>query len=71
VEITLPQDGPVVGHTVGEVQLPEDTALVAILREGRLVVPSADVPLEAGDELLAVTSSAAGEAQLGKVLGAS
>ncbi|HEV7209760.1 MAG TPA: TrkA family potassium uptake protein [Mycobacteriales bacterium] len=71
VEITLPQDGPVVGHTVGEVQLPEDTALVAILREGRVVVPSADVPLEAGDELLAVTSSAAGEVQLGRVLGAS
>ena len=33
-----------------------DTALVAIIREGRPIAPSADDPLEAGDELLFVAT---------------
>ncbi|GAA5080391.1 trk system potassium uptake protein TrkA [Thermocatellispora tengchongensis] len=56
VELTLPEDAPVVGQRSGSVPWPEDTALVAILREGRVLVPSADDPLEAGDELLFVAN---------------
>lgn len=56
VELTLPSDAPVVGHRAGSVPWPADSALVAILREGRVLVPSADDPLEAGDELLFVAS---------------
>jgi len=52
VEITLAPDGPFVGRPVREVKLPRDTALVAILRGGRVLVPSPDDPLEAGDELM-------------------
>ena len=52
VEITLSDDGPYVGHAVREVQLPADAALVAILRGPRVLVPTPDDPLEAGDELL-------------------
>ena len=37
--------------------LPRDAALVAILRGKRVVVPTADDPLEAGDELLFVVSA--------------
>ena len=42
---------------VGDVDWPQDTALVAIIREGRPIAPSPDDPLEAGDELLFVISS--------------
>jgi len=35
---------------------PADTALVAILRAGRVIVPQPDDPLAGGDELLFVTS---------------
>ena len=35
---------------------PPDTALVAIIREGRPIAPSPDDPLEAGDELLFVAT---------------
>jgi len=35
---------------------PHDTALVAVLREGRVLVPTPDGTLEAGDELLFVAS---------------
>jgi trk system potassium uptake protein TrkA len=54
VEITLPQDAPVVGRPVREVALPRDAALVAVVRGSRVVVPTPDEPLEGGDELLFV-----------------
>jgi len=54
LEITLPDDAPVVGHPVRDVELPRDSALVTILRGGRVIVPSPDEPLEGGDELLFV-----------------
>ncbi len=57
VELTLPADAELVGSRVGDVPWPPDTALVTIIREGRVVVPSRDDPLEAGDELLFVTTS--------------
>jgi len=52
VEITLAPDAPYVGRPVRDVPLPRDTALVAILRGGRVLVPSPDDPLESGDELM-------------------
>ncbi|MBB4916445.1 potassium channel family protein [Streptosporangium saharense] len=67
VELTLPEDAPVVGHRAGSVPWPADTALVAILREGRVLVPSADDPLEAGDELMFVASQEV-EEELGRLL---
>jgi len=62
VELTLPPKSPHAGTRVGDVSWPQDTALVAILRDGRVVAPTADDPIEAGDELLFVASSAAEEA---------
>jgi len=52
VEITLAEDAPHVGQPVRELDLPRDAALVAILRGPRVLVPSPDDPLEAGDELM-------------------
>jgi trk system potassium uptake protein TrkA len=68
VEVTLAADAPVAGRTVGSVPLPEDCALVAILRDGRVVAPAPDATFEAGDELLAVTTTPAVEAQLQRAL---
>src|SRR5215210_9511131 len=52
VEITLAPDAPHVGRPVGQLNLPKDVALVAILRGPRVLVASPDDPLEAGDELM-------------------
>jgi trk system potassium uptake protein TrkA len=52
VEITLAPDAPYVGRPVRDVPLPRDSALVAILRGGRVLVPSPDDSLEKGDELM-------------------
>jgi trk system potassium uptake protein TrkA len=56
VEITLPHDTEHAGHRVGSIAWPPDVALVAILRDARVMVPTPDDPLEAGDELLFVAS---------------
>ncbi|HEX5016177.1 MAG TPA: TrkA family potassium uptake protein [Actinomycetes bacterium] len=57
VEITLPASSPVVGSRVGSVTLPPDTTLVTIVRDRRVITPSDDDSLEAGDELLFVTTA--------------
>ena len=60
VELTMPADSPRIGDRVGDVVWPSDTALVAIIREGHVLVPSPDSALEAGDELLFVSALDAG-----------
>jgi trk/ktr system potassium uptake protein len=57
VEITLPEHAPYVGRPVRDVPLPHDSALVAVLRGKRVLVPSPDDPLEAGDELVFVCTA--------------
>ena len=58
LEVTLPSDSPVVGKRVGDVAWPIDTALVAILRDKKVITPHPDDPLEQGDELLVVATAA-------------
>jgi trk system potassium uptake protein len=67
VELTMPDDAPLAGSRIGDITWPADTALVAILRDGRVIVPQADDPLAGGDELLFVTSEDV-EGDLGRLL---
>ena len=56
VEVTLPEGTSVAGRPVRDLDLPRDSALVTILRGGRVIVPQPDEPLEPGDELLFVAA---------------
>jgi len=67
VELTMGDDAPLAGTRIGDITWPADTALVAILREGRVIVPQADDPLAGGDELLFVTGEDV-EHELGRLL---
>ena len=67
-EFTLEESSPVLGRTVGEVRLPGDTVLVAIVRGDRPIAPSPDDLLEAGDHLMFLSSPDA-EADLRALLG--
>ncbi len=69
VEITLPATAPYVGEPVRSVPMPRDSALVAILRGKRVLVPTPDDPLEAGDELIFVCTSEVEDAVRAVVLG--
>jgi trk system potassium uptake protein TrkA len=61
VEVTLPADTPLAGRPVRSLRLPADSALVVILRGGRVIVPQGDDGLEPGDELLFVATAAVEE----------
>jgi trk system potassium uptake protein len=56
VELTLPADAPHVGTPISAVDWPDNTALVAVLRGGSVLVPNPENLLEAGDELLFVAA---------------
>jgi trk system potassium uptake protein TrkA len=56
VELTLPPEAALVGTRVGDVEWPLDTSLVTIIRGHRVLTPSKDDALEAGDELLFVAA---------------
>jgi trk system potassium uptake protein TrkA len=54
IEMLLGDDSRVTGQRVGDLEMPEGTLLISVLREGRGFVPGQDTVLEAGDEILAV-----------------
>jgi trk system potassium uptake protein TrkA len=56
VELTLPEDSPNVGHPLYEMRLPSDAAIVAVLREGHVVIPQPETVLAAGDEIVALAA---------------
>jgi trk system potassium uptake protein len=67
-KLTLPVDSPIVGLQVRALVLPENTALVTVLRSTEIILPTPDDVLEPGDELLFVADSA-GEAHIKAVIG--
>ena len=59
VELTLPDNSSCLGLTVEEIALPENSALAAIVRDGRVVTPKPHEVFTAGDELLFVATAEA------------
>ncbi|MEO8323232.1 MAG: TrkA family potassium uptake protein [Actinomycetota bacterium] len=56
VEITLAEDSPVVGKSLGDLGLPTDCTLVAIVRDRHVIAPTDETSLYSGDEILALAS---------------
>ena len=54
IELLLDEGSPVTGERVGDLELPEGSLLISVLRGGRGFVPGPDTVLEPGDEVLAV-----------------
>jgi trk system potassium uptake protein len=54
IEVTLPEGALCAGAPVRDLLLPDDSALVAIVRDQRVIAPTPEEPLEPGDELLFV-----------------
>ena len=54
IEMLLGSGSQVTGRRVGDLEMPEGTLLISVLREGRGFVPGPDTVLEEGDEVLAV-----------------
>jgi trk system potassium uptake protein TrkA len=56
VETRLPEGSPALGKAIRDLQLPADTVIVSIIRDGKLVIPRGDTCLQIGDEVLAVST---------------
>src|SRR4029079_14111724 len=54
IQLLLSDTSPVPGRRVGDLELPEGSLLISVLRGGTGFVPGPDTVLEAGDEVLAV-----------------
>lgn len=56
VELTMPGQSPYIGRRIADIEWPEDTVLVGIIRDDRPIAPSRDDAVEAHDELLFITT---------------
>lgn len=57
VEVTIPDSSPNAGRPLYELRPPADATIVALLREGHVVIPQPETVLTAGDEVLALASA--------------
>lgn len=69
VEATIADGSPAIGKSIADIELPEGSLLISVLREGKGFVPRPDTVLGAGDQVLAVLDPGI-EAEVMSVLGA-
>jgi trk system potassium uptake protein len=57
IELEVTPEAPTVGKKVAEIELPEGSLIISVLRGGSGFVPKPDTVIEAGDEVLLVLDS--------------
>jgi len=55
VRVDLPADSPAINKEVKNIELPQDSVLVSIVRGEEVIVPKGDTVLRAGDDVIALT----------------
>jgi trk system potassium uptake protein len=61
LEVTLDEGSPAAGKTIGELRLPPDCTIVAIVRERHVITPGDETPVQVGDEVMALAAPEAEE----------
>ena len=56
VELTVAEGSAVVGRPLYELRLPQDSTIVAILRDGHVVIPQPETTIGPGDEIMAIAT---------------
>lgn len=62
VEASVGSNSPIAGRSVADIRLPHDTSMIAILRDGDVVIPNGTTTIVAGDEIIAITRRESEEA---------
>jgi trk system potassium uptake protein TrkA len=62
VEVTLADSSPARDRALAELQFPRSATVVAIVRDGRVLVPNKETVLRIGDEVMALITEDAEEA---------
>ena len=57
VEVVLPDDSPLAGLPLRDLDLPPESSIAVIVRDGEAIFPTGATELESGDELIALTRS--------------
>lgn len=68
VEMKLTEASPAAGKPLYELRLPSDAAVVAVLREGHVLIPQPETTFGAGDELVALAAGPDSEQALRDVI---
>ncbi|MCM8818001.1 MAG: NAD-binding protein [Candidatus Omnitrophica bacterium] len=55
LRIDLPKDSPIVNKKLNEIQLPEDSAIVVVIRENEFTIPKEGFIFKENDEIIAIT----------------
>jgi trk system potassium uptake protein len=70
VEVTLADTSPAAGHNIATLDVPRDATVVAVVREGHVVVPRGDTIVNVGDEVLVLVTPDSEEAVKAILIGA-
>jgi trk system potassium uptake protein len=62
VEVTLAEGSPAAPRSIAELGVPRDATIVAVVRDGHVVVPRGDTVVNVGDEVLALVTPDSEEA---------
>jgi trk system potassium uptake protein TrkA len=54
-EVVLNDDSPAAGQLLGDLALPGNSLVAAIIRRGRVLVPDGESRLQVGDRLILIT----------------
>jgi len=55
LRIDLPENAPIINKKLNEIQLPEDSVIVAVIRGDELFIPRIDFVFKKEDEIIAIT----------------
>ena len=67
VRVDLPKESPVIDKQVKDIQWPENSVLLSVVRQDDVIVPRGDTVLKAGDDVIALTM-VGNESQLSNLL---
>jgi trk system potassium uptake protein len=67
VRVDLPENSPVIDKQVKDIQWPENSVLLSVVRQDDVVIPRGDTVLRAGDDVIALTMVGS-ESQLSNLL---
>ena len=56
-ELEIPQDSPISGKTLGELNLPASSVIVSITRDGELIIPRGNTQILNGDKVMVLCSN--------------
>lgn len=57
VEADITETSPVAGMKIGQLDLPSNTLIISVIRDGHALIPHADTKLRHGDSVIATTKS--------------